>query len=245
MTKLNQVVAIEKGVKNTVARDIDTLYKLIQKGQLLAGISRTYRPKDEEDGDQLPSESTLVQVKVPQVLEDVGRHLTALFDVVYVKDSGNTTARADVTIDGRVLVADAPVPYLLFLEKQLTDVQTVIRALPVLDPAESWTYDANTGAYRTGVIQTNKTKKVPRNHIKAAATDKHPAQVEMYYEDVNVGTWDTVKYSGAIPVDRRTQLTERIATLLQAVKFAREQANGTEVAERQCGAAIFSYLLAD
>jgi hypothetical protein len=244
MTKLNQIVAIEKGVKNTVNRDVTDLYHEIQKTPLLSGISRTYRPKD-EDGDQLPPESTLVQVKVPTVLDEVAKHLTRLFDVVLTKDAANTVARADVVVGGRTLVADVPVPYLLFLEKQLTDLHTVIKALPVLDPAESWEYDANVAVYRTGVIQTNKTKKVPRNHVKAAATDKHPAQVEMYYEDVSVGTWDTVKFSGAIPAGRRNQLVERVLALQDAVKFAREQANGVEITDRTVGELVFSYLLGD
>lgn len=244
MTKLNQIVAIEKGVKNTVNRDVTDLYHEIQKAPLLSGISRTYRPKD-EDGDQLPPESTLVQVKVPAVLDEVAKHLTRLFDVVLTKDTANTIARADVVVGGRTLIADVPVPYLLFLEKQLNDLHTVVKSLPVLDPAETWEYDANVAVYRTGVIQTNKTKKVPRNHVKAAATDKHPAQVEMYYEDVSVGTWDTVKFSGAIPAGRRNQLVERVLALQDAVKFAREQANGVEITNREVGELVFSYLLGE
>jgi hypothetical protein len=35
--------------------------------------------------------------------------------------------------------------------------------------------------------------------VKAEATEKHPAQVEVYHEDVVVGQWKTVKFSGALP----------------------------------------------
>ena len=52
-------------------------------------------------------------------------------------------------------------------------------------------------------MQTLRTKKVPRNHVKAEATEKHPAQVEVYYEDVAVGYWTTVKFSGALPAQPR------------------------------------------
>lgn len=244
MTKLNQIVAIEKGVKNTVNRDVTDQYHSIQKAPLLSGISRTYRPKD-EDGDQLPPESTLVQVSVPAVLEDVAKQLTRLFDVVLTKDSANTAAKADIIVEGNVLLADVPVPYLLWLEKQLTDMHTVLKALPTLDPAEKWDYDANIGVYRTPVISHNKGKKVPRNHVKAPATDKHAAQVEMYFEDVNVGTWETVKFSGAIPLDRRNQLVARAIALQEAVKFAREQANTLDIIDRKIGEKLFSYLLAE
>ena len=104
---------------------------------MLAGISRTYQPKDEE-GEQLPPESTRVQVQAEDVLRETAATLTRLFDVTATKDWANCTARADVKVDGRVLVADVPVSYLLFLEKQLTDLHTFVKKLPVLDAAESW-----------------------------------------------------------------------------------------------------------
>ena len=68
-TKLNQIIAIEGGLKNTSKRDFTDAYHKIQKAPLLNGISRTYKPKDEE-GDQLPAESTLVQTRVEDVLTD-------------------------------------------------------------------------------------------------------------------------------------------------------------------------------
>lgn len=244
MTKLNQIVAIEKGVKNTTNRDLTDLYHQIQKGPLLSGISRTYRPK-EEDGDQLPSESTLVQVSVTDVLKDVTKHSTRLFDTVLTKDSANQKAKADIVVDGQTIAKDVPVSYLLWLEKELTHLHTVVKALPTLDPAEKWEYDENVGVYKTPVTQTTRGKKVPRNHVKAPATDKHPAQVEMWYEDIIAGYWDTVKFSGAIPADRRRVLVERIQALTEAVKFAREQANGTEVQDRKIGESLFAYVLAE
>ncbi len=59
--------------------------------------------------------------------------------------------------------------------------------------------------------------------MKAEATDKHPAQVGVYYEDVAVGFWRTVKFSGALPAKRVGELLERVEKLQQAVKFARER----------------------
>jgi len=134
------------------------------------------------------------------------------------------------------------VSYLLFLEKQLVDLHTFVKKLPVLDAAESWSRDESTDSWRTEPVRTVKTKKVPRNHVKAKATDKHPAQVEVYYEDVPVGYWTTVKFSGALPARRVNELLDRIATLQTAVKFAREEANGAEVTDQRIGEAVFGYL---
>lgn len=239
--KLNQIIAVEKGVKSKSLQELTQAHHDVQKPALLAGISRTYQPKDEE-GEQLPPESTRVQVKAEDVLHEVGDTLTRLFDVTATKDWANRTAAADVVVDGRVLLAQVPVPYLLFLEKQLTDLHTFVRKLPVLDASESWNPDPSTDCWKTDPVRTIRTKKVPRNHVKAEATEKHPAQVEVYYEDVPVGYWTTVKFSGALPARRVNELLARVEKLQQAVKFAREEANGADVTDQRVGEAVFGYL---
>lgn len=243
MTKLNQIVAVEKGVKNSAERGLTDLHREVQKLPLLSGISRTYKPKD-DDGDTLPPESTKVQVKAEEVLDRVADTLTNLFDVVLTKETSNTKATADVVVDGKTIVKAAPVTYLLFLEKELTKLSTFVAKLPTLDPAENWKPDSNTGAWVTDQSQTVRTKKVPRNHVKAEATDRHPAQVELFHEDVIVGTWTTVKFSGALEQSRVNELAERVNKLSTAVKFAREEANNTDVVDKQAGKAVFDYLFA-
>lgn len=241
MTKLNQIIAVEKGVKSGALRELAESQGSLQKAPLLAGISRTYQPKDEE-GEQLPPESTRVQVKSEEVLRQTAATLTRLFDVTATKDWANTTAKADVTVDGEVLLREVPVSYLLFLEKQLTDLHNFIKKLPVLDAAEVWSFDDSSDTWRTDAVRTIRTKKVPRNHVKAEATEKHPAQVEVYYEDIAIGYWSTVRFSGALPARRVNELAERVEKLQQAVKFAREEANGSAVTDRRTGDVIFGYL---
>ena len=241
MPKLNQIIAVEKGVKSKSFADLTEAHQSLQKTAPLAGISRTYQPKDEE-GEQLPPESTRVQIKGEEILRQVATTLTRLFDVTATKDWTNCVARADVVVDGRTIARDVPVTYLLFLEKQLTDQHTFVKKLPVLDAAESWVRDDSTDSWRTEPVRTIRTRKVPRNHVKAEATEKHPAQVEVYYEDVAVGYWTTVKFSGALPARRVNELLDRVLALQTAVKFAREEANNSDVVDQKVGAAIFGYL---
>lgn len=241
MARLNQIIAIEKGTKSQSLRDLTDAHQLLQKNAMLAGISRTYRPKDEE-GETLPPESTKVQVKADEVIKQTVESLTKLFDVVATKDWANGKAVADVVVEGQTLLEKVPVTYLLFLEKQLTDLHTFIKKLPVLDASETWVYDASTDSWSTEPIQTIRTKKIPRNHLKAEATEHHAAQVEVYYEDVTVGYWRTVKYSGAMPAQRINELLERLQKLQEAVKFAREEANNTEVEDQKVGKKVFDYL---
>lgn len=243
MTKLNQIIAVEKGVKSRSLQELTEAHHALQKPALLAGIARTYRPRDEE-GETLPPESIKVQIKADEIIRRTTGILTRLFDVTAAKDWANCAAKADVVVDGEPLLRDVPVSYLLFLEKQLVDLLTFVRRLPVLDAAETWTYDASADCYATEPTQTTRTKKIPRNHVKAEATEKHPAQVEVYYEDVTVGYWKTVKFSGALPAKRVNELVERVEKLQHAVKFAREEANGAAVVDREVGEKVFRFLFA-
>ncbi|MEL7433156.1 MAG: hypothetical protein AAFN11_04345 [Chloroflexota bacterium] len=244
MPKLNQIIAIEKSIKSQSLRELTDAHKTLQKENLLGGIARTYRPRDDE-GEQYPPESTRVQVRADDVIDQTTSVLIKLFDVTATKDWANGDAKADVVVDGETLLSDVPVTYLLFLEKQLTDLHTFINKLPTLDPSELWSYDEATDAWATEPVQTTKTKRIPRNHVKAEATKEHPAQVEVYYEDIVVGNWQTIKYSGALPASRVAVLKERVRALQEAVKFAREEANSAEVDEQTVGETIFNYIFAD
>ena len=241
MARLNQIVAVEKGVKSRSFQELTEAHHVLQKPALLSGIARTYRPKDEE-GEQLPPESTKVQVKSEEVIKKTAEILTRLFDVTATKDWANSKAVADVVVDGKALLAKVPITYLLFLEKQLVDLHTFVKKLPILDASETWTFDSSADCWSTEPVQTVRTKKIPRNHVKAEATEHHPAQVEVYYEDVTVGYWRTVKFSGSMPAKRVNELLERVEKLQQAVKFAREEANAIEVDDQKVGDQVFQYL---
>lgn len=240
-SRLSQIIAVEKGAKTDVYAQFSKAHHDLQKVGPLSGISRTYQKKNDE-GEDLPPESTKVQISATETIDEVGKILTRLFDVTATKEWGNTGATADVVVDGEVLLAKVPVTYLLFLEKQVRDVEAFVKKLPLLDPAETWEWDDTANAYRAQAVETVRTKKIPRNHVKAPATDKHPAQVEVYSEDVVVGTWRTVKFSGAMEASEVKRISERVTKLSEAVKYAREQANMTEVADIKVGTKVFDYL---
>lgn len=243
MTRLNQIIAIEKGTKARTTRDLTDAHHALQKQALLNGISRTYQP-DDEMGEKFPSETSRVQVRAKDLMKRTQEVLSELFDVTATKDETNCNARADVVIDGKKILSQVPVTSLLFLEKQLVDIHTFVKKLPVLDPADTWHFDASADCFATDPSFTVKTKKVPRNHVKAEATDKHPAQVEMYHEDIRVGQWRQIKFSGALPQKDVNELLVRVENLQKAVKFAREEANNAEVKNVSVGKEVFGYLFA-
>ena len=244
MTKrLNQVVAIERDVKAASYKDLSKEHHLLQKPELTAGMSRVYSPKV-DDGESFPSESKRVQITVAESLKEVAARLSPLFDLTFTKDVGNTSpaARGDVIVAGVVLVEKMPIPTLLMLEKQLIDLHTFVEKLPVLDPAENWTWDAAQQLYVTAPVETLKRNRDKKTIVMYPATDKHPAQTQLIDEEITVGTWRTVKLSGAIPSAERAELQLKVEALQHAVKEARERANMAEVEDKKMADAVFGFL---
>lgn len=239
--KLCQVIAVEKGVKNKTHATLTEAYHKLQKTSLTNGIHRSYRPNDEA-GEKLPEESTKIQLNVQDLLKDVSKSLVDLLDVTATKDNGNCKAVADVVVGDVVIAKSVPVTYLLFLEKKLVDIHTFVSKLPVLDPSEDWQFDPNVNCFVSKPSETVRTKKVFVPLVLSPATEKHPAQVKEGFEDKPVGTWKTVKFSGAMPAQKVSDMLERVEKLQRAVKFAREEANSSVVDQTKIGDKIMNFL---
>jgi hypothetical protein len=227
MPKLNQIIAIVNGKKTRTAGALTEVYHKLQKPALFEGLSRRYEPL-EESGETFPDERKGVQYNAAQAIVEARVTLVDLWDAVATQDFTNCVAKADVVVDGVKVLEQVPVTHLLFLEKQLVDVGTFVSKLPTLDPGEKWSYDAAVDCYASEESRASKTKKTPRNHVKAEATDHHPAQVELWWEDVKVGEWKAIKFSGAISAKERNEMVARVQQLSEAVKIAREEANNVE-----------------
>ena len=238
---LSQVISVESGVKNRAHTTMSEVYKALQHPGIFDGFHKKYRAT-EEGGESLPPEQKLVQLSARQVVTKVIPALGELFDLTATKDYANCEARADVMLDGTRLVENAPVTYLLFLEKQLTDLHTLVGKLPVLDPAESWDLDPNTQLHKTGATLTARTKKTQRPIVLYPATTEHPAQTQLITEDVTVGHYEMVKVSGAIQAPVQAAILGRIEKLQKAVKFARETANAQIAPHKEVSKVVLDWL---
>lgn len=242
-TKLHQVLAVEKGIKSRVMRKFSDAYKAVQKPDLFNGLAKQYKPKD-EDGDRFPPERKKVQMVASDLLKDVSKQLSELFDITAQKDHANCQAKADVTLEGHSepILRDVPVTLLLFLEKQLTDLHTFVSKIPVLDAAEDWTHDSNANIFKTSAIHTTKTKKLQKPIVLHPPTKEHPAQTQLITEDAIIGHWETIRQSGALPAPQKSELLERMEALSKAVKYAREEANAAAAPKHEIGRQLFNYL---
>lgn len=241
MPKMSQVLGIERATRARVHRDVTTLVRIIDHPELFAGLVRTYKPVDDQ-GEQLPAETQRVQHKGEDILLDMRRLESDWFDTVATKEWGNTKTRADIKVGDELILADVPVGFLLFLQKRLDDLLTFLRRMPQLDPTEEWDMDRANGYYRSAVVQSQKMKKVPRSLILVEATERHPAQAETFHEDIVIGYWDRIRYSGALSGPRVDDLIRRTVQLRDAVIAAREEANSIEVTKQEVASPLLGYI---
>ena len=244
MTVQHQIVAIVKDRKERWKKRATEVYQSFQKPDLFSGFVRMYKPMREDEA-AVPTERKNPQQNVRKSLVTLREAMVQAFDTVLTQDEGNTLARADVRAEhkGRVLsLNNMPPTHLLFLEKQAADLLTLVQAIPVLDSADQWSDDPASGLYRSEVHATMRTRKVPKPIVLYDATKEHPAQTQLLAEDINVGQFENVKFSGAIPQDEKDGIVDRVLAFQEAVKRAREVANGTTVTDRAEADEIFQFI---
>jgi hypothetical protein len=233
MGKLHELLAVEKGLEvaatDAVREARDTFTR--KQNHFLGAIKR-YEPFDEaKRHEEATEEFHEMETTVPAALERVMTQVAKWFDAVLQKEATNQTAKADVVVRGRTLARDLPATFLLGLESKLRQLRQMVQEVPVLSPGTKWEPDATRGK---GVIE---------HKIIVPATKEHPAQVEKWNADQNIGRYITEKWSGmASPADKAA-LLERLGELERAVKQARQRANAAEVLERQVGEAVAGFLL--
>lgn len=239
--KLNQIIAILPSVKAEATKAKTTTHRILEKTDLFNGLSRTYEPREEE-GYVYPSETQPVQLKYTDILNRFANDCKKLFDDAATQDWANSQAKADIVVDGNVILKDAPVSYLLFLEKQLADIKTFVTAIPERDINEEWKLDEDRGFWVTEPRYTTKTKKITKPITLYEATKEHPAQVTTVSEDVVEGKWKAVKFTGAISKTQKDELLEKVRKVTEAVIFAREEANSIQVEQKKVAQPLFNYL---
>ncbi len=242
MPMLAAVVANVEDVHTRAMREILEESKRTRQPALYNGQTRTYTPFVDEPRNEQPDLDTPVQVIADDQFGRVMQLCQEMWDAAAVRDRSNMVAKATVMVDGMPLIEDAPVPFLLYLEKQLHELRVLAGQMPVRDPAERWGFDEDNGVYRTAPTKSHRTANVKKVLTLVPPTDKHPGQAQPYSEDEPVGTYHTTKFTSAWSLTARRDLVDRITRLIDAVKRARVQANQVEAAEWAPAAAIAGYL---
>jgi G:T/U-mismatch repair DNA glycosylase len=255
MPVLHEILAVEsdkeKLFQSTLRELIDLFTKKIDR---FNGHETTLRLFAAEDGVDVQSleaaeaQHKALETTVPNELEYLAKIASNYMDIVYQKEMANQKAEADLIVDGKVLVANVPATTLLGLETKLKQLRTVLVELPTLQPGVHWERDSSVGrfAFRDKNPEIRaKTRKDFASRILVQPTDHHPAQIEKWTVDREIGHFTKIRWSGCISVAEKSALLERFDKLLDGVKQARQRANTQIVnSDKRIGAALFDYLLA-
>ena len=258
--RLSQIVGAEVAINAEQTKTLSEIHlrsggkeKETAKPELFSGLSKTYTPKgtEGEDAIEFPPQHVPVRAVAADLITEAFEVWQRGLNITATKDYGNMAAKADVKVNGTMVLGGVPVHFLLFLEKKiLNDFRTLIAKMPVLDPSFEWEeVDGAAGTYKTEPVTKLKTRKAQRAVVKYPhqfsddGKTAIPAQTEIITEDIVQGHYDEVRLSGAMTRDRKQEILRRINELLVAVKEAREEANSIRVDDVDVGRKLAEFVL--
>lgn len=246
MAKLHEILAVEGDLRSTATAVIEEAGGTFDKRPahfIQTETATTHFDKAEEHLDT--TEHKKMETTVAEKLLYIGDMVTRYYNAYLQKESTNQTAKATVEVAGQPFLADVPVVVLLGMEQRLKELRDMYGKIPTLQPGPNWERDRTmvVGVYRSQHAETRfVTRKTKRAFTLSPATDKHPAQVTALDEDVPIAKRTVTTWSGMLSVHEKSLLLDRVDTLIQAFKRARQRANDATLIERDMGKQIFDYL---
>jgi len=248
MGKLCEAIAVVGELEGAYKKILDESKKTFKDKQahFMAFVKR-YEPFAEEEKateaiEEQKSLDTTVNAKLEYMFESVVNYIDCFAQV----EATNQVAKADLIVDGKTLVANVPATVLLGLESKLRVMKEVLDEIPTLAPGISWKKDASKGPNiwkREQDEVSFRTRKEPKSKTLYEATKEHPAQIEKWSENVNIGKYITSHWCGMLSPAEKSDLLGRLDKLTRAVKVARQRANIAEVVDIHIADKLVSFLM--
>lgn len=246
MSKLHELLAVESDLENIYKTMLtETQNAFSKKPHLFFGYEK-HLENFNEDQIETPREYQEITTTVNDKLDYTNKHIIKYFDAVLQKELTNQQAFADIIIDGIVIATNMPTTFLLGLESKLKNVRNLYDAIPTLPPGIAWENDNMKGENifkMTHPEKKYKTAKTFRHKILYEATEHHPAQIEKWEENENIGMYITDKWCGFITPLEKSLLLKRLDKLIRAIKQARQRGNNKEVVKNNIGEIFFNYVM--
>lgn len=247
MPKLHEVLAVEGDLAGEYKKILEEATTVFKKGEHFMGFTKLLQMFDEsrKHEEEAAKEHRELTTTVNDKLSYMSRAVIRYFDAVAQKESTNQLAKADLEVDGKVLIPDMPSTLLLGLETKLKDVRAVYDAIPTLLPGIKWERDATKGGdvWVTAEPETAmKTEKVLKPFVLYEATKEHPAQVKELSDTVNIGVYRRTFVAGTLSPKEKSDLLGRIDKLIRATKKARQRANMQEVNKLAIGEVLMGFI---
>jgi hypothetical protein len=200
MGKLHELLAVEGDLAGVSKKITDeTVVTFEKKPDHFLGAVRKYEPLKEDEPDQPTEYKELVDTVFSKLIY-TKNSVSKYWDAFLQKEATNQVAKADIIVDGEVLVKDVPATALLGFETKLKDFRRVLEAIPTLQPGVAWekdeTKDPSGNVFITKhPIEKNRTVKDFAHRVLVSATEHHPAQIEKWEELKVVGKYVTTNWS--------------------------------------------------
>ena len=248
MSKLHELLAVIGSLEKTAINVIREAKETFEhRKPHFSGSVRRYVPFD---GDKVDQEATTehkeMVTTVPKKLKYVFGPVVKWLDGELQRETTNQNAKADITVGGEVLAKDVPATFLLGLEAKLKHIRDLIFSVPTLAPGIAWTKDESQDddVYVTVHPEESfKTRRVTRPLELSPATEHHPAQVDTYQEEENIGKYTKITWSGMLSPADKSRILGNVDTLIAAVKAARMRANNTDVVKANIGATVAKFII--
>lgn len=247
MAKLHELLAVSTNLENQAEKTTTDLLGTFEKKRHLFGEKRVTFTANTEGAAPVTEEQSDIQSTIGKEVSWISGILAKVFDVGHQIDMANTTAKADVVVeDGETILKDIPATSLLQLEKRLKAVHGLAVAIPTLDPAKGFSQDSSRekGVFKAREVSKHRTKKTAKAFVSYEATKEHPAQVQVFNEDVAIGSILEQEWSSLITPATKSDILERVDALTRAVKRARARANelDLDVAGNKIGKKLLDYI---
>lgn len=251
MSKMHEVLACEKTVEDSRTKSLgETRGKFEKVDQYFRGHTKTLKMIAGTDANAVLEKSATENKSVVASVVDTLKYSLDLWakaeNLQIQKNLGNTIGKADIVLNGKVILADMPIDEVMGLENRLTELRALFSLAPTLDASKVWEQDGNRGPgfwrEKSPEVRTKTEKKIDAK-VLYEATEHHPAQVKEFSYDEVVGSFETTAFSGALTSLQKAKLMTRIDELILAVKKARVECNQVEVPAQNAATALVAALL--
>lgn len=246
MAQLHELLAVEgdlKGAKDKIKDE--TMVTFDKKAGHFSGGIRKLEMFDEGRKTEELEERQEIVTTVPKKLDYMSNSFIQFWDAKLQKEIANQEAKADIIIDGKPIIKDMPVTFLLSMEDELKNLRKIYDAIPTLQPGIAWEKDPIKGEdiYKSvHPVIKHKTEKTVQHKILVPPTKEHPAQVREWTEDKPVGQYVSESWSGMLSPAEKSIMIGKLDKMLRAIKKARQRANNQETKGSSIGKLIFDYI---
>lgn len=246
MGQLHELLAVEADRKKTAERLVSESIKTFHKENLFTGSVKRTEMFDDE-ATKIADEHLKLEATVGENLNYSLNALVKYWDTVAQKDATNANAKADVIVNGKVILKDVPGTTLLGMEKKLNELRNLFNSTPTLPPGIDWELDVSfekIGVYKAKHdIETIKTQKDVEFREVSPATKEHPAQVAQVNVSKDIGKFITTKWSGMITPYSKAKMISNLEVLIGAFKKARQRANGETTVDIKIGKELIDFIM--